>query len=346
MSEFETEYRELFDRALALGLKARHEGLLALCDDLDHEKEAKRDIFEWGLRFAMDGVDRIVIDKILANLINQETDKDKITMGKIKKDAILAIQAGWPHYLIALLMNSHVNIDVEKTLRKFGMDGEDRYKSPSFVDVVCKMCGQTNILLSSNDTPGECIYCGNKIQLPENETPLTEQDIRYNKAKELYDARQYLQAKPLIEELANEGYAPAQSLFGNYYYYGDEECLECGVDKDWEKANEWYRKAAEQNDPRGLCNLGLSYANGEGIEKDEVKGFELCSRAAKLGFVSAQFFLGSYYYEGKCVEMDLKKAASWYRKAAYQGSQAGQEIYGTLLYYGDGVGNKGPTEKC
>jgi TPR repeat protein len=349
MTNFETEYNEFMDRALALGLKARREGLLALEDEIDAEKESIRDVFEWGLRLAVNGTAPAVIDKILTNIINQETeprpspqgegpplDKDKITMGEIKKDAILAIQAGWRHDLIALLINSHVNIQVEETLRRFGMDGEDNYKNPSSKAVICKICGSAGTVYYG--ILEECAYCGNKIQFPEEETPpLTEQDIRFNKAFELYDAKQYAQAKPLIEALASEGYSPAQSILGNYYYYGRETNEGYGVEKDWEKANKWYSKAADQGDPRGLNNLGTSYMEGEGVEKDEAKGFGLFREAAKKGYPQAQNNLARCFYFGQAVDRDLERATFWYRRAAFRGNPAAQGSFGALYYAGERV---------
>ncbi|MCX6883110.1 MAG: hypothetical protein NTV12_11495 [Verrucomicrobia bacterium] len=35
----------------------------------------------------------------------------------------------------------------------------------------------------------------------------------------------------------------------------------------------WYRKAAEQNDAGAQVNLGVRYANGEGVTKDYVEGY-------------------------------------------------------------------------
>jgi TPR repeat protein len=293
-------------------------------------------VFEWGLRLVMDETDSAVIDKILTNLINQETDKDKITMGKIKKDAILAIQAGWPHNLIALLINSHVNIDVEETLRRYGMDGDANYKSPSVKVVTCKICGMESSVYYG--IAEECAYCGNKVQFPEEEkSPPTEQEIRYNKAYEFYKAKQYAQARPEIEALANEGYAPAQAILGNYYYYGRETDEGYGVEKDWEKAVELYRKAADQGEPGGLNNLGNSYFYGEGVERDEAKGIELYLESAKKGYAVAQNNLGNCYYLGQAVEQDLEKAVFWYRRAAFNGNPAAQGNYGELYYYGKEV---------
>ncbi len=40
--------------------------------------------------------------------------------------------------------------------------------------------------------------------------------------------------------------------------------------KDYVEAVKWYRKAAEQNHAVAQVNLGVCYANGNGVVKDDV----------------------------------------------------------------------------
>ncbi|MCL2415546.1 MAG: serine/threonine-protein kinase, partial [Defluviitaleaceae bacterium] len=49
---------------------------------------------------------------------------------------------------------------------------------------------------------------------------------------------------------------------GQNYHYGR------GVAKDYALAAEWYRKGAEQGDPRAQCNLGFLYSKGYGVAQD------------------------------------------------------------------------------
>lgn len=56
----------------------------------DQEKYLQRDIFEYGITFVVNGmdaeeIDRILIDRILTNIVELETDKDKKTLKKSKK---------------------------------------------------------------------------------------------------------------------------------------------------------------------------------------------------------------------------------------------------------------------
>ena len=51
--------------------------------------------------------------------------------------------------------------------------------------------------------------------------------------------------------------------------------------KDYEKAMQWYNKAAEKGHPIAICNIGNMYAHGKGVEKDYEKAAQLLRQAAE-----------------------------------------------------------------
>ncbi len=53
------------------------------------------------------------------------------------------------------------------------------------------------------------------------------------------------------------------NTLGNCYYHGNY-----GVEKNFNEAVKWYRKAAEQENVFAQCNLAYCYESGEGVEKD------------------------------------------------------------------------------
>jgi flagellar motor component MotA len=108
------EYAKTARKALAVSEKARREGLLVLADELDEAKADGRDIFEYGLRFVIDGVDRDFIERILSNIINQETDERLRTLKIIQKEAVLAIQEGLNPRLLSALLNSYTPIPLNE----------------------------------------------------------------------------------------------------------------------------------------------------------------------------------------------------------------------------------------
>jgi flagellar motor component MotA len=110
--EFIAEYYKVSARAIFLSEKARTEGLLALEDEIDSEKENKRDIFEYGLRFVIDGIDYTIIKELLDNVIKQEEDKYTCLLMGIKKEAVLSIQQGDNNRFIAWKLNSLTNLNL------------------------------------------------------------------------------------------------------------------------------------------------------------------------------------------------------------------------------------------
>ena len=58
--------------------------------------------------------------------------------------------------------------------------------------------------------------------------------------------------------------------------------------KDASEAVKWFRKAAEQGSAKAQCNLGVCYANGEGVTKDYVEAYKWLSLASAQGNENAK----------------------------------------------------------
>jgi flagellar motor component MotA len=112
--EFVNKYTEIARRALKYAERSRKEGLLSLEDDLDRAKINTRDIFEYGMRFVIDGVDYALIEEILTNIIKQEKDEDMKILKNIQKDAVLMLQAGSNPRLLCAVLNSHTDITLQE----------------------------------------------------------------------------------------------------------------------------------------------------------------------------------------------------------------------------------------
>jgi len=86
--------------------------------------------------------------------------------------------------------------------------------------------------------------------------------------------------------------------------------------------------AAEQGDAKSQAKLGAMYLLGSGIEKDEQKAAEWFLKAAKQGHVEAQAIMAAMYDSGLGVANDVKAATLWYEKAAAQGHAPSMAILG------------------
>jgi len=68
-----------------------------------------------------------------------------------------------------------------------------------------------------------------------------------------------------VHNAAEQGYAPAQYLFGLAYEIGGV------VPRDYVEAVRWWRLAAEQGDSDAQSNLGLMYGLGRGLPRGYVR---------------------------------------------------------------------------
>ena len=137
--------------------------------------------------------------------------------------------------------------------------------------------------------------------------------------------------KEKIMDLANNGDVFAQDTVGDMYDHGR------GVEQSYEKAVEWYRKAAEQGYANTQCRLGSMYHDGRGVEQSYKTAVEWYRKSAEQEYAAAQCNLGLKYKYGQGVEQSYEKAVEWYRKAAEQGYANAQCNLGVMYEYGQGV---------
>lgn len=110
-----------------------------------------------------------------------------------------------------------------------------------------------------------------------------------------------------------------------------------GVSQDYTLAVTWYSKAAEQGFVNAEFVLGVMYHDGQGVSQDYGKAMELLSQAADLDNAQAQFCIGEMYLFGQGVPVDYGKALQWLRKAAEEGIVPAQNELGAMYSSGKGV---------
>jgi len=116
--EYMKALNAIVERALTFSEKGRRETLTALEDFLDKDKVKNRDIFDYGMRFVVDGTDYTIIDKILSNIIKQEKDEHQLLLKTIQKEAVWAIHKGMQTRILAALLNSYTDIPLSDPVFK------------------------------------------------------------------------------------------------------------------------------------------------------------------------------------------------------------------------------------
>lgn len=147
---------------------------------------------------------------------------------------------------------------------------------------------------------------------------------------------------------AMQGDAEAQRCIGYCYHTGTI------VDIDYQKALNWYQKAANQENAQAQFNIGIIYMEISGgpmnsAKIDSAKKYiELAFRNmpelkyslfenANMGDILSQRIIASLYFSGIAMEQNPNKAFYWWQQAANQGSGPDQYRVGICYACGTGV---------
>jgi TPR repeat protein len=198
-----------------------------------------------------------------------------------------------------------------------------------------------------------------KTQVPDAQPSVSK---KFAQAMQLVQQNRAVEALPLLQQLAEQGNAPAQFNLAQMYHNGQgvaqnndqaliwyRKAAEQGqveaqnylgwfynAAQDYSPAVAWYRKAAEQGYAEAQYNLGWLYAKGRGVAQDDKQAVDWFSKAAQQGYADAQFNLGWMYAKGLGVARDDGQAIILFGKAAQQGYADAEFNLG--LMYAKGLG--------
>ena len=89
--------------------------------------------------------------------------------------------------------------------------------------------------------------------------------------------------------------------------------------RDQVQAFELIEKAAAQDLPEAVCQLGYCYEKGFGTQVNLLRAFENYKKSAEMGVAAGQNNLGYMYEHGFGTQRDPVKAVACYEQAARQG---------------------------
>lgn len=124
-----------------------------------------------------------------------------------------------------------------------------------------------------------------------------------------FEQNDWVPALMLLQPLADQGNARAQSMIGTMYLNG------WGVTEDLEAGLDWIRKAADQGEAGAQSELGSAYLNGRGTKRDYAQAMNWFIKAADQEDSFAQHSIGEMYEKGLGVPKSRDKAKQWYDKS-------------------------------
>lgn len=143
-----------------------------------------------------------------------------------------------------------------------------------------------------------------------------------------------------LSKSAKSGHIDSLKLLGKLYRKNDDmfAALEqAGISKDNKVSFDWYRKAADLNDPEAQYEVGYMYSKGLGTNVDNKEALNWYLKAANQGHALSHQNLGLLYYLGKTTPRNYSRAATYLTESAEQGWPLSMFILGDLYLTGKGV---------
>lgn len=140
------------------------------------------------------------------------------------------------------------------------------------------------------------------------------------------------------KDAADNGSGEALNIMG-MIYAGYQKYKQYGliVKTDPNAAFECFQKAADDECPDGMDNLGNCYKNGVGTEKDVAKAVEWYKKSADCGWGSGRYHYATCLRKGEGVEKDEQEALRWYMKAGAAGDAKSLNALGWCAEGGRGM---------
>jgi TPR repeat protein len=123
--------------------------------------------------------------------------------------------------------------------------------------------------------------------------------------------------------------AEDQFRLGRAYARGE------GVAQSYERAGEWYMKAADQGNLKAMNNLGILFLEGQGTKKDPVEAYRWFCKASDLGDSHSSYLRGLLLCEGRGVKPDPSQGLAWIEKASSMGNPAATARLAHANYFGE-----------
>ncbi len=145
----------------------------------------------------------------------------------------------------------------------------------------------------------------------------------------------FRRARLALEDAQQRGYVAAIHNLGVIYDQG------LGVDQDVDRANELFKRAANQGFPLSMYTLAQRYAEGDkgSIIRDDGQAYEWFAKASDSGLIDATVKVGQYLWRGTGVPngANPRRAVEALQRAAEAGSNQAKILLG--VFYRDGKPN-------
>lgn len=106
---------------------------------------------------------------------------------------------------------------------------------------------------------------------------------------------------------------------------------------DYDNAFYYFQKAVDLNCGDAMAWMGYMYEHGLGVETNFYKAFDLYKRGAEVGSTKCKYNLAVFYRDGMGTSRNLKNAKYWFENASWDGDYGAMSDLGICYIRGEGT---------
>lgn len=150
-------------------------------------------------------------------------------------------------------------------------------------------------------------------------------------------AKDSLKALDYMRQSYEAALPAAQKGNAHMMYYAGWALIN-GKPEDYKSGLEWLEKAGQKGDRDALETLGDVYDKGEHVTKDVERAQQYYKQAAENGSVNAYYYVGIQYFEGRNgAAPDYTNAKDWFELASEHGAYPASYYLADMYMWGKGV---------
>ncbi|MBI3432163.1 MAG: sel1 repeat family protein [Hydrogenophilales bacterium] len=147
-------------------------------------------------------------------------------------------------------------------------------------------------------------------------------------ALDVHDSSQPAAQEPISLPHARAEHGDAEAQLQLGMRYAEGD----GVIQNDKEAAKWFALAAQQGQAEAQYRYGLALLQGRGVVQDYRAAFSWIQKPAQRGYAKAQYSLGDLYRYGTGTAVDKARAYMWFNLAAAQGVEAAAKARDSLVW--------------
>ena len=314
------------------GVYSNDEKIIAICkvmsqfDNRIMEESRKLDILKRSMeKQKIITGDKFLLKDYLMNILNIPADE----IGKIYLELSTIRNDFFANLILGIIEDYHFLPDMQRKMIRKDKLIENLIQREGLDNTIALSVNEVyDNFINSKIEVKEGLVTVESIQTQGESQISYSNDLKIEKAEQLFLSCKFDEAFEIFEKLAENGSGRAMYFLGQFYMmpYGK-------IKKDKEKSKKWRKKGKETGDILSTLRTGYLFPK-DSDERNNIffKIFEDVLKLSETGDMFAQFELGYMYLDGYGIKKDVKESIKWLKNSSELGYWQSMYEIGKICY--------------